>query len=75
MLLLFILLVGAGAFSSVASSTGVQLVILFTSDFQWCCLTYQGSPVTMQHVVSVESSSLIFHNLFSRFIHFTAMIQ
>ena len=30
----------------------------FASDFHWCCLTSQGSPVTRQHVGSVESSSL-----------------
>ena len=32
---------------------------IFTSDFQWCYLTSQGSPAATQHVVSVESSSLI----------------
>ena len=36
-----------------------QLIIFFASDFQWCCLTDQGSPSVMQHVVSVESPSLL----------------
>ena len=35
----------------------------FASDFQWCCLTDQGSPSAMQHIVSVESSSLLLHSL------------
>ena len=34
----------------------------FASDFQWCCLTDQGSPSVMQHIVSVESSSLLLHS-------------
>ena len=34
----------------------------FAPDFQWCCLTDQGSPSVMQHIVSVESSSLLFHS-------------
>ena len=48
--------------SSVAWSTGAQLIIFFCSDFQWCCLTDQGSPSVMQHIVSVESSSLLLHS-------------
>ena len=44
--------------------TGVQLVILFTSDFHWCCLAVQRSPSVKVHVVSVESSSLILHGTF-----------
>ena len=47
--------------SSVAWSTGAQLII-FASDIQWCCLTDQGSPSVMQHIVSVESSSLLLHS-------------
>ena len=34
-------------------------------DFQWCCLTDQGSPSVMQHIVSVESSSLLLHSYFT----------
>ena len=41
---------------------------LFASDSQWCCLTNQGSPSVMQHVVSVESSSLLFHSFETRFM-------
>ena len=48
--------------SSVAWSTGAQLIITFASDFQWCCLTDQGSSSVMQHTVSVESSSLLLHS-------------
>ena len=33
----------------------------FTPDFQRWCLISQGSPAATQHVVSVESSSLILH--------------
>ena len=32
---------------------------MMASDFQWCCLTSQGSPAATQHTVSVES--LILH--------------
>ena len=35
------------------------------SDFQWCCLTDQGSPSVMQYIVSVESSSLLRHSYFT----------
>ena len=31
----------------------------FTSALQWCCMTSQASPADTQHVVSVESSSLV----------------
>ena len=47
---------------SVAWSTGAHLLSSFASDFQWCCLTDQGSPSVMQHIVSVESSSLLLHS-------------
>ena len=30
--------------------------------FQLYCLTDQGSPSVMQHIVSVESSSLLLHS-------------
>ena len=53
-----------GTLSSIAWPTGVQLVISFTSDFQRCCLAVQGSPTVMEHVVSVQPSSLILHGTF-----------
>ena len=28
----------------------------FAPDFQWCCLTSNGSPVVTQHILSVEYS-------------------
>ena len=55
--------------------TGVQLVILFTSDFQWCCLAVQRSPSVTEHVVSVESSSLILHGTFRDLFCFTMTIH
>ena len=42
----------------------VHLVILFTSDCQWYCLAVQGARTVTQHVVSVESSSLILYGTF-----------
>ena len=33
-----------------------------SEDFQWCCLTDQGSSSVMQHIVAVESSSLLLHS-------------
>ena len=50
-------------FRPLLGPTGLNWFSL-TSDFQWCCLTSQGSPVATQHVVSVESSSLILHGTF-----------
>ena len=47
---------------SVAWSTGALRLSSFASDFQWCCLTDQGSPSVLQHIVSVESSSLLLHS-------------
>ena len=46
----------------------------FDGLIQLCCLADQGSPSVMQHVVSVESSSLLLHciktlYLFSVMIH------
>ena len=41
---------------------GLNRLSSFASDFQWCCLTDQGSPSVMQHIVSVESSSLLLHS-------------
>ena len=60
---LFILVGWARSSPSVAWSNGAQLMIFFASDFQWCCLTDQGSPSVMQHVISVESSSLLLHSI------------
>ena len=34
------------------------------SFFRFCCLTDQGSPSVMQHVVSVEPSSLVLHSIY-----------
>ena len=41
----------------------INLVIFPVSDFQWCCLADQGSPSVKQHVVPVESSSLLLHSI------------
>ena len=41
---------------------GLNSLSSFASGFQWCCLTDQGSPSVMQHIVSVESSSLLLHS-------------
>ena len=41
---------------------GLNCLSSFASDFQWCCLTDQGSPSVMQHIVSVESSSLLLNS-------------
>ena len=48
-----------GALSSVAWPTGAKMVIFYFFSFQWCCLAVQGSQTGIQHVVSVESSSLL----------------
>ena len=53
---------GTGSLSSVAWSTGAQLMIFFFLRFQWGCLAFQGSP-TVTHHVSVESSSLPLHSI------------
>ena len=37
--------------------------LLIASDFQWCCLTDQGSPSVMQHIESVESSSSLLDSI------------
>ena len=58
---LFILVGWDRSSSSVSWSTGAQLMIFFC--FQWCCLTDRGSPSVMQHIVSVESSSLLLHSI------------
>ena len=41
----------------------------------WCCLTDKGSPSVMQHVVSVESSSLLLHSIGGVIHAFTVMIH
>ena len=64
----------AGAVPSVAWLIGVHLVVSFTSDFLWYCLTSQGSPAATQHVASVESSSYSLW-YFSRLNWFTVMIH
>ena len=48
--------------SSVAWSTGAQLIIFFCFRCSVVCLTDQGSLSVMQHIVSVESSSLLLHS-------------
>ena len=50
-------------------------MILFNSDFQWCCLTSKGSPVAGQHVASVESSPLILLGTLCDIYVFTVMIH
>ena len=42
-----------------APTKATQLVNITS---QWCCLTDQGSPSVIQHIVSVESSSLLLHS-------------
>ena len=49
----FRLLLGPPRFNVLSSSA---------SDFQWCCLADQGSPSVMQHIVFVESLSLLLHS-------------
>ena len=39
------------------------MVIFFCFRFPVCCLADQGSLSVIQHVVSVESSSLLFHGI------------
>ena len=48
--------------SSVVWSTGAQLIIFFCFKFSVVFLTDQESPSVMQHIVSVESSSLLLHS-------------
>ena len=52
-----------GAFSSVALPTGIHLVILFYLRFSVVLLDIR-SPAATQYVVSVKSSSLIYHGTF-----------
>ena len=48
------------SYSSHRGSTNDVPLLLIS---KWCCLTEQGSPSVMQHVVSVESSSLLLHSI------------
>ena len=59
---LFILIGWDRSFRLLLGPPGLNLLSSFASDFQWCCLTDQGSPSVMQHIVSVESSSLLLHS-------------
>ena len=54
------LLVGTGAFFCCLVHQGST--DSGASDFQWWCLTDQGSPSVMQHIVSVEPWSLLLHS-------------
>ena len=56
------MMIRIGAVSSVAWSTGAQVMIFFASDFLWCCLAVQESPTVSQNVVSVESSTMLLHS-------------
>ena len=59
---LFILVGWDRSFRLLLGSPGLNCLSSFASDFQWCCLTDQGSPSTMQHIVSVKPSSLLLHS-------------
>ena len=48
--------------------------VYFDGLIQLCCLADQGSPSVMQHVVSVESSSLLLHNIKTLYL-FSVMIH
>ena len=64
-------LVGAGAFLSVAWPTGVQLLVFFCSNVPVVLFDTPGiSRCRSQHVVSVESSSLLHHSIYLWFICF-----
>ena len=39
----------------------------FALDFKLCCSAFQGSPVVMQYILSVESSFLIHHDAYYNF--------
>ena len=59
---LFILVGLDRSFRLLLGPPGLNWLSYFASDFQWCCLTDQGSPSVLQHIVSVESSSLLLHS-------------
>ena len=40
------------------------VIFFFPSDFQWCVLVVHESPAVTEHLVSVESSSLMIHGTF-----------
>ena len=48
--------------SSVAWSTGAELIIFFCFRFLMVLFDRPGSPSVIEHIVSVESSSLILHS-------------
>ena len=52
-----------GAIIKVASMHRSSTDDLFASGFQLCCSTVTGSQTTAQYVVSVESSTLLFHGI------------
>ena len=56
-------IMGLYLLASVAWSIGPQPQYFFASDFPWCCLAIKGSPAVTQHVVYVESSSLLLHSI------------
>ena len=60
---LFILVGWDRSSSPVASSTGAQLMIFFYFRFPLVLFDRPGISSVMQHVVSVESSSLLFHSI------------
>ena len=60
---LFILSVGTGAFSSVAWSMKDKLIIFLCFRYSVVLFNPQRSSRVAQHVVSVESSSLLHHGI------------
>ena len=48
---------------SMMESSNLIFSASFASDFRWCCLAGHGSPSVTQHVVSVESSSLLLYSI------------
>ena len=50
---------GPELFRLLLGPPGLNWLPSFASGFQWCCLAVQGYPTVTQHVVSVESSSLL----------------
>ena len=51
-----------------------RCTVYFDGLIQLCCLADQGSPSVMQHVVSVESSSLLLHSIITLYL-FSVMIH
>ena len=65
---IFILVGWDRSFRLLLGPPGLNWLSSFASDFQGCCLTDQGSPSVMQHIVSVESSSLLLYSYLTLFI-------